>query len=84
VDNDNNDGLGSFLRGQKQDLSDRKSIKVKLPIRQHIKLHAMKLFTENNISETVELAVDSYLEDQDEQTPEATAATEMVDEVADA
>lgn len=84
VDDGNDDGLDSFLRGQQQDLAARKSIKVKLPIRQHIKLHAMKLFTENNISETVELAVDAYLEEQEDESPEASAASEMVDEVTDA
>lgn len=51
---------GLFYREHAKDLSARKSIKIKLPIRQHIKLHAMKLFTENNISETVERALDDY------------------------
>jgi hypothetical protein len=44
----------------KKNMEARKSIKVKLPIRQHIKLHALKLFTEKNISETVEKALDAY------------------------
>ncbi|MBI4393359.1 MAG: hypothetical protein HY556_06140 [Euryarchaeota archaeon] len=47
---------------EKKDLSQRKSIKVKLPIRQHIKLHALKLFTESNISKTVEAALDTYFD----------------------
>lgn len=53
---------GLFYRENVKDLDARKSIKVKLPIRQHIKLHAMKLFSENNISETVERALDAYFE----------------------
>jgi hypothetical protein len=53
---------GLFYREHTKDLEARKSIKVKLPIRQHIKLHAMKLFSENNISETVERALDIYFE----------------------
>ena len=53
---------GLFYNGGKRDLSARKSIKVKLPIRQHIKLHALKLFKESNISETVEAALDLYFE----------------------
>ncbi|HVL87214.1 MAG TPA: hypothetical protein VM681_04280 [Candidatus Thermoplasmatota archaeon] len=53
---------GLFYQGGKRDLTARKSIKVKLPIRQHIKLHALKLFKESNISETVEAALDMYFE----------------------
>lgn len=44
----------------RKNMDARKSIKVKLPLRQHIKLHALKLFTEKNISETVEKALDAY------------------------
>ena len=51
---------GLFYREHTKDLDARKSIKVKLPIRQHIRLHALKLFTEKNISETVEKALDAY------------------------
>lgn len=75
--------LGVFIREQKKDLSSRKSIKVKLPIKQHIKLHALKLFTENNISETVEIALDEYFERQ-EGDGEASVAEEVAGEVADA
>lgn len=53
---------GLFYREHAKDLTARKSIKIKLPLRQHIKLHAMKLFSENNISETVEAALDDYFE----------------------
>jgi hypothetical protein len=75
--------LGVFLREQKKDLSSRKSIKVKLPIKQHIKLHALKLFTENNISETVEIALDEFFERQQDEG-EASVAGEVADEVAGA
>ncbi|HVM45105.1 MAG TPA: hypothetical protein VM582_04140 [Candidatus Thermoplasmatota archaeon] len=44
----------------RKNMDARKSIKVKLPLRQHIRLHALKLFTEKNISETVEKALDAY------------------------
>ncbi|MGQ0534532.1 MAG: hypothetical protein ACT4PT_00465 [Methanobacteriota archaeon] len=56
---DPNWGLFMDASGPK-DLSARKSIKVKIPLRQHIKLHALKLFSENNISEVVEAALDDY------------------------
>ena len=51
---------GLYAENPKKNMDARKSIKVKLPIRQHIKLHALKLFTEKNISETVEKALDAY------------------------
>lgn len=53
---------GLFYKEHAKDLTARKSLKIKLPLRQHIKLHAMKLFSENNISETVEAALDDYFE----------------------
>ena len=54
----------------------RKSIKVKLPIRQHIKLHALKLFTEKNISETVEKALDAYFHTMKESDQEVVGRME--------
>ena len=53
---------GLYADEGRRDLTSRKSIKVKLPIRQHIKLHALKLFSENNISQTVEAALDLYFD----------------------
>lgn len=53
---------GLYVDEQRKDLSERKSLKVKLPLRQHIKLHAIKMFSENNISETIEVALDLYFE----------------------
>lgn len=75
--------LGVFIREQKKDLSSRKSIKVKLPIKQHIKLHALKLFTENNISETVEIALDEFFERQEGEDGQASVASEVAGEVTD-
>ncbi|MDX1612651.1 MAG: hypothetical protein R3185_09785 [Candidatus Thermoplasmatota archaeon] len=66
--------LGVFIRERQKDLSVRKSIKVKLPIRQHIKLHALKLFGENNISETVEIALDEYFERLGDDDPQPDVA----------
>lgn len=60
---DTQSNWGLFYQQHSKDLSKRKSIKVKLPLRQHIKLHALKLFTENNISETVEEALDGHFEE---------------------
>ena len=63
VSNADEPNWGLFYREHTKDLDQRKSIKVKLPIRQHIRLHALKLFTEKNISETVEKALDKYFEE---------------------
>ena len=60
----------------KQNMEARKSIKVKLPIRQHIKLHALKLFTEKNISETVEKALDAYFREMKDVDQEAIGRME--------
>lgn len=90
TDDDSNDtqsNWGLFYQQHSKDLSKRKSIKVKLPLRQHIKLHALKLFTENNISETVEEALDGHFEelreeDGDVDLEEAQAAAEEAAEEA--
>jgi hypothetical protein len=58
---------GLYAQTPKKNMDARKSIKVKLPIRQHIKLHALKLFTEKNISETVEKALDAYFREMKEE-----------------
>lgn len=86
--NDTQSNWGLFYQQHSKDLGKRKSIKVKLPLRQHIKLHALKLFTENNISETVEEALDGHFEelredeDSDVDLEEATAAAEEAAEEA--
>lgn len=60
----------------RKNMDARKSIKVKLPIRQHIKLHALKLFTEKNISETVEKALDHYFREMKDTDQEAVGKME--------
>ena len=62
LNNADDPNWGLFYREHVKDLTARKSIKIKLPLRQHIKLHAMKLFSENNISQTVEAALDDYFQ----------------------
>lgn len=67
---------GLYAQQPKKNMDARKSIKVKLPIRQHIKLHALKLFTEKNISETVEKALDAYFSGMKENEVEALGRME--------
>ncbi len=73
---------GLFYREHTKDLDARKSIKVKLPIRQHIRLHALKLFTEKNISETVEKALDKYFEEMKAAEEAQGRSGTSLDEVA--
>lgn len=67
---------GLYATTPKKNMEARKSIKVKLPIRQHIKLHALKLFTEKNISETVEKALDAYFTNMKDAEAEALGKME--------
>lgn len=67
---------GLYATTPKKNMEARKSIKVKLPIRQHIKLHALKLFTEKNISETVEKALDAYFKDMKQDEADALGRME--------
>ncbi len=67
---------GLYASQPKKNMEARKSIKVKLPIRQHIKLHALKLFTEKNISETVEKALDAYFTNMKDSEQEAVGRME--------
>ena len=60
----------------RKNMDARKSIKVKLPLRQHVKLHALKLFTEKNISETVEKALDHYFREMKDTDAEAVGKME--------
>lgn len=67
LNNADHPNWGLYATTPKKNMEARKSIKVKLPIRQHIKLHALKLFTEKNISETVEKALDAYFREMKEE-----------------
>jgi len=67
---------GLYAEQPKKNMEARKSIKVKLPLRQHIKLHALKLFTEKNISETIEQALDTYFATMKDSDQEAVGRME--------
>jgi hypothetical protein len=58
------------LPGEDVDLSEPKTLKVGLPTRIHLKLHSVKILTGQNISDTVEAAVEHYFEnDLDREVP---------------
>lgn len=44
---------------------ERKDLKVSLPVRQHIRLRALKILTGETLSQITEDAVDRYLQDRD-------------------
>lgn len=46
------------------DLDDAKEIRVTIPVRQHLKLRALKLFTDQTMSQVIEEALDGYLDDR--------------------
>jgi hypothetical protein len=57
------DAQGSFVPGfgpPKRDLDDRKNIKLSLPVRQHLQLHAMRLRAGGTISDLVEEALADF------------------------
>lgn len=65
---------------QVRDRDERKEIKVKIPISQHIKLHSIRLMMEQTISESVQDALENYfalLKEQrrDEEPKDAVAET---------
>lgn len=46
-----------------QDLDEMKPLRVKIPLRLHIKLHTLRLLTGKNMSHTVQVALERYLDD---------------------
>jgi hypothetical protein len=52
-----------------RDRNERRCLKVSLPVKLHIKLHALKLYNERTISETVEAALAMYFEKLRESPP---------------
>lgn len=48
-----------------EDLAEDKQLKVKLPLRMHLRLHSVKVLTGETISDQVSEALASYLEDMD-------------------
>ncbi len=43
-------------------LDEDKELKVKIPVRQHLRLHSLKVLTGTNISDTVAAALEAYFE----------------------
>lgn len=62
-----------------EDEEPRRALKVTIPVRQHIQLHAMKVLTGRNMSQAVEEALDRYLQRWLEANE---AASEMLGESA--
>lgn len=46
------------------DLSERKTLKVSVPAKLHLKLHSVKILKGENISDTVEAALGEYFDDR--------------------
>lgn len=61
--------------GRTRGAEELKEIKVRIPIGYHIRLHSIRLMLEQNISETVQKALETYFEllrqEQGEERPDA-------------
>lgn len=53
------------IQTDEEEMEASKTMKVQIPTRLHIKLHSLKILSGQNISETVEEAVESYFETND-------------------
>lgn len=61
------------IQAPDQDLSGSKTLKVTIPKKLHLHLHSRKLLTGTTISDTVEAALDAFLEQPEtEETPDAS------------
>lgn len=56
----------AMLGIQKPDLDELKEVKVKLPVRQLLRLHYLKLTTHRTFSELVAIALDDHFGDTDQ------------------
>lgn len=63
-----------LVRERPRNLEEKRSIKLKLPLRHHIRLHAMRLHTGENLSATVAAALDLYFEHRRQEELAARAA----------
>lgn len=58
------DALVASLPGSgEHDLSARRAIKLSLPLRQHLQLHALRVHGGEGLSQMVEAAIDLYLDE---------------------
>lgn len=48
--------------GAEDALEERKEIRIEIPMRQHLKLRAIKLFTDRTMSGTIQEALDGHLD----------------------
>lgn len=48
--------------GSDERLERRKEIRIEIPMRQHLKLRAIKLFTDRTMSQTIQEALDGHLD----------------------
>lgn len=58
---------------KKPDMNEMKEVKVKLPVRQLLKLHYMKLTSSRTFSDVVSEALNEYFSDIDEERAQARA-----------
>lgn len=65
-----------MIRDGPRDLDEPKTLKVTLPTKLHLQLHQLKILSGQNISDTVEEALESYFDeyrDEQEESPQGPA-----------
>ena len=66
---------GLYANEPRRDLEGLRTLKVKLPIQQHIQLHSMRVYRGEGISETVTAALQMYFERRRESDTPPLATT---------
>lgn len=56
-------GMGLRTDDESKDLDEMKRVKAKIPVRQHLQLQRIKILAGQNISETIQDALDDYFEE---------------------
>jgi hypothetical protein len=71
---------GLYANEPRRDMAELRTLKVKLPIAQHIQLHSMRVYRGDGISETVIAALQLYFESM--RTPEPLPGPSRLGELA--
>lgn len=64
-------GIGLRTDDDSKDLDEMKRVKAKIPVRQHLQLQRIKILAGQNISETIQEALDDYFEETRQEGGEA-------------
>lgn len=60
-------GIGLETNDHEKDLDESKRLKIQVPVRQHLRLHQIKVLEGQNLSESVRRALEMYFEHLEEE-----------------